>query len=199
MVCKVSGGHLNPAVTIALFSTGHISAVRSAFYIVAQCVGATVGAFCAKTVTSGFMPNGFVGANTVATGLNASTAMFAEMLLTTVLVRIVIAVLQKINTILYRSTLSCLLLAMTASLPDLLLSLLVSLFGLSILLAFRSTEPLSTLLVPLALLSLPTNGMTNGSFGLDQLLVVFLLLQFGRPSSSLNRKRSSNRISINYS
>lgn len=88
MVCKVSGGHLNPAVTIALFSTGHISAVRSVFYIVAQCAGAIVGAYCAQTVTLGFMPSGFVGANTVSSGLNASTAMFAEMLLTAVLVRI---------------------------------------------------------------------------------------------------------------
>jgi MIP family channel proteins len=40
----ISGAHVNPAVTIALWSAGKISTVRGAVYIVAQLLGAVVGA-----------------------------------------------------------------------------------------------------------------------------------------------------------
>jgi aquaporin TIP len=40
----VSGGHFNPAVTIAMLVAGRINAAKSLLYIVAQCLGATIGA-----------------------------------------------------------------------------------------------------------------------------------------------------------
>jgi MIP family channel proteins len=40
----VSGGHFNPAVTLALLTTGRIKAGNALGYIVAQCLGATVAA-----------------------------------------------------------------------------------------------------------------------------------------------------------
>lgn len=46
----VSGGHLNPAVTIALLITGKISLVRALLYIVAQCGGATAGSASLKAL-----------------------------------------------------------------------------------------------------------------------------------------------------
>ena len=41
----ISGGHLNPAVTVSLMATGRIDPVRGLMYIVSQCFGAIVAAF----------------------------------------------------------------------------------------------------------------------------------------------------------
>jgi MIP family channel proteins len=40
----ISGGHFNPAVTIAMLATGEIAITRAISYIVAQVLGATAGA-----------------------------------------------------------------------------------------------------------------------------------------------------------
>ena len=40
----VSGCHINPAVTAGLLFARKIGLVRAAFYVVAQCVGAVIGA-----------------------------------------------------------------------------------------------------------------------------------------------------------
>ena len=44
VIGHISGGHINPAVTIALWSAGKIATARGAVYIVAQLLGAVVGA-----------------------------------------------------------------------------------------------------------------------------------------------------------
>ena len=40
----MSGCHINPAVTIGLFVGRKIGAIASVLYIIAQCVGAVLGA-----------------------------------------------------------------------------------------------------------------------------------------------------------
>ncbi|KAJ3273405.1 Aquaporin-4 [Terramyces sp. JEL0728] len=82
MVARVSGGHLNPAVTVALASAGLISLTKAIFYIVAQCLGATAGALLAHLVTQGSL----VAYNEVAPGTAVGSAFLAEILLTFVLV-----------------------------------------------------------------------------------------------------------------
>ena len=47
---RISGAHINPAVTIGLAVRGHIDWITSLWYIVAQLVGALVGAFCIAVV-----------------------------------------------------------------------------------------------------------------------------------------------------
>jgi aquaporin TIP len=44
MFAAISGGHINPAVTVALWLNGSIDAVKGALYIVAQLIGAFLGA-----------------------------------------------------------------------------------------------------------------------------------------------------------
>lgn len=46
----VSGGHINPAVTVSMLITGKISLVRALLYIVFQCAGATAGTASLKAL-----------------------------------------------------------------------------------------------------------------------------------------------------
>ena len=47
----ISGGNLNPAVTLSLFLQGKMSLLRMACYIVAQCAGAIAGAYYARSLS----------------------------------------------------------------------------------------------------------------------------------------------------
>src|SRR5476649_781198 len=44
----ISGGHLNPAVTISLWSVKKINAKNAVAYVIAQCFGAVFAAFLIK-------------------------------------------------------------------------------------------------------------------------------------------------------
>ena len=50
----LSGGHINPAVSIAFFVTRKISFIRTILFVAAQVLGGTVAAFLLKALT----PNG---------------------------------------------------------------------------------------------------------------------------------------------
>ena len=72
----ISGGHINPAVTIAAFVTGKIKAAKGALYVIAQVVGAIAGAFLLKAV----IPNaqeGNLGAHGLSTAMEAESAGLA--------------------------------------------------------------------------------------------------------------------------
>ncbi len=43
-IAGISGGHINPAVTFAMIITGQMSVAKGAVYIVAQLIGAVIGA-----------------------------------------------------------------------------------------------------------------------------------------------------------
>ncbi|KAL4705007.1 hypothetical protein ACJJTC_009795 [Scirpophaga incertulas] len=47
----VSGGHINPAVTVGLAATGRVKAARAVLYIIAQCAGAAAGSGLLKAFT----------------------------------------------------------------------------------------------------------------------------------------------------
>lgn len=57
----ISGAHLNPAVTLGLLVNSQISALRCAFYILAQMLGA----IAASAVVNGYKPGESLGVNAV--------------------------------------------------------------------------------------------------------------------------------------
>ena len=50
-----SGGHLNPAVTIGLLATSRLDAMRAGVYVMAQILGAIVGAFVLRALMPGII------------------------------------------------------------------------------------------------------------------------------------------------
>lgn len=49
---NISGGHINPAVTVAMMATGRISPIDGLRYIFAQCLGAAVAGFALMVIFS---------------------------------------------------------------------------------------------------------------------------------------------------
>lgn len=60
----ISGAHINPAVTVAMVVTRKLSLAKAVFYLVAQCVGAIVGAAILLGVTPASVRGG-MGVTTV--------------------------------------------------------------------------------------------------------------------------------------
>lgn len=87
----ISGGHINPAVTIGLWVAGKIDAVSSAAYVVAQLAGAAVAAFALRLLLpeASWAPTAIGGA-AVAEGITVGSAIGIEAILTALLLVAVI-------------------------------------------------------------------------------------------------------------
>lgn len=55
---NVSGGHINPAVTLAMVATARIKVVPAILYIIAQCAGAIIAGFLLSYIFSGLTNTG---------------------------------------------------------------------------------------------------------------------------------------------
>ena len=55
MAANISGGHLNPAVTLGLAIGGNITIITGLFYWIAQLLGSTVACFLLQFVTGGLV------------------------------------------------------------------------------------------------------------------------------------------------
>ena len=87
-VGHISGGHFNPAVTLGLWSAGRCANKHVLPYIVAQVIGAVVGAGALYLIASGkagWVPNGFAsnGYGDLSPGKYGLTACFVAEALTT--------------------------------------------------------------------------------------------------------------------
>ena len=49
----ISGGHINPAVTIGMLITRKVSVARAVFFVIVQCIGAVIGSAILYGVTPG--------------------------------------------------------------------------------------------------------------------------------------------------
>ncbi|ODN03846.1 Aquaporin AQPAe.a [Orchesella cincta] len=90
----VSGAHLNPAVSIGLVAAGQCSILKAAFYIVAQCLGAIVGAAILQAVIPSPIQkaNPSLGLTTLNAEVDILQGLFLEAIITFVLVLTVCAV-----------------------------------------------------------------------------------------------------------
>merc|ERR1712216_460794 len=69
-VGHVSGGHINPAVSIALCATKKVSMVKCGCYVISQCLGAIIGAAILKGVLPSALGDGNLGATLVSSDLS---------------------------------------------------------------------------------------------------------------------------------
>lgn len=87
-IADVSGGHINPAVTAAFLVTRHISIIRAIFYMVAQVVGAIIGAAVLRAVTPDDN-RATLGTPSLADGVNTVQGFFVEYLITFIFVFVI--------------------------------------------------------------------------------------------------------------
>ena len=93
----ISGCHINPAISIAMFVAGKLSAKDTAFYVVFQCIGAIVGAGILYAIAvgtpafhigiNGLGQNGYDAASMG--GYNLTSALIAEIVLTFIFLLVV--------------------------------------------------------------------------------------------------------------
>jgi len=86
----VSGGHFNPAVTLAVWIMGKVTPMRAALYVVAQLVGAVGAGLALKAVfTNAWQPSN-VGTPALGAGISPMAGIGVEAVLTALLVLAVI-------------------------------------------------------------------------------------------------------------
>ncbi|RUS77374.1 hypothetical protein EGW08_014854 [Elysia chlorotica] len=88
MIGHVSGGHINPAVTIAMAVAMKISIIRAFLYVVAQILGAIVGGFILKGLTLS-PQNKNLAVTGLSDGVTQAQGFGMELILTFVLVTVI--------------------------------------------------------------------------------------------------------------
>jgi len=99
----ISGAHINPAVTVGMLVTGKIKAGDAAVYIIAQLIGAALGAFVLMTILKGMpgfsMGEWALGANGWGTGYqngyDTTSAFITEAVMTFLFLFVIFGVTSK--------------------------------------------------------------------------------------------------------
>lgn len=89
----VSGCHINPAVSFGSFIAGKMSMREMIRYIVAQCLGAIVGAFVLMTIVGG--TDAGLGANSFGGAYDLQASFTFEFIATALFVMVILATTQK--------------------------------------------------------------------------------------------------------
>lgn len=88
---RISGAHINPAVTFAMLVTGRIGIAKGVAYIVLQCAGAAAASLLLKSIIPEAAQGG-LGAHSLGNGISTSGAFILEVVLTFFLVWVVFSV-----------------------------------------------------------------------------------------------------------
>lgn len=95
-VGRISGGHVNPAVSLAMYINKKISSKDFCGYVVAQVLGAIVGSLCLLLIVNGLGMDKNLGANyygdNSATGASLIVALFTEIIATFIFVLAILGV-----------------------------------------------------------------------------------------------------------
>jgi MIP family channel proteins len=86
----VSGGHFNPAVTLAVWIMGKISPMRSTLYVVAQLIGALAAGLALRAVFADSWQASKIGTPALGAGISPMAGIGIEAVLTALLVLTVI-------------------------------------------------------------------------------------------------------------
>lgn len=89
----VSGCHINPAVSFGSFIAGKMSMKEMIRYIVAQCLGAIVGAFVLMTIAGG--TDGGLGQNVLSSSYDLQAGFTFEFIATALFVMVILGTTQK--------------------------------------------------------------------------------------------------------
>ena len=92
VIGNISGCHINPAVSLAFFMKGDLNKTDFIGYVIAQCLGAILGAVCLGvffTFDCGF------GANTLQPGVSVGSGFLAEVVLTCIFVLAILGVTSR--------------------------------------------------------------------------------------------------------
>jgi len=90
----ISGGNLNPAVSVGLLAGGQLSLLKCILYIISQCIGAVIGAGILYGVTPldvNKNPMGLLGSNYLSPGVPVMGGLVMELLMSMLLVLVVYA------------------------------------------------------------------------------------------------------------
>ncbi|PIK42959.1 putative lens fiber major intrinsic protein-like isoform X2 [Apostichopus japonicus] len=90
VTAHISGGHLNPAVTLAFFSLHKITLLRALMYVLAQMFGAVVGTGLIRAVTPTSI-NGELGPTVISSEISVGQGVLVEAVLTFQLVLTIFA------------------------------------------------------------------------------------------------------------
>lgn len=90
VTAHISGGHLNPAVTLGFFSLHKITLLRAVMYVLAQMVGAVVGTGLMRAVTPSDV-NAALGPTVINPEITVTQGLIVELILTFQLVLTIFA------------------------------------------------------------------------------------------------------------
>lgn len=88
----ISGGHVNPAVTIAMWATKRIKTPDAVGYIIAQLLGASVAAGALNAIFSFVPATAYLGVPQLANLISPTTGVLIEAILTGILVFVIFGV-----------------------------------------------------------------------------------------------------------
>ncbi len=86
----ISGCHINPAVTVGMCISGRMKWNEWIWYIVAQCIGAIIGAGVLSYIATGIFTSSSLGQNVINAWFSLPQAFVAEFIATMIFVRVVL-------------------------------------------------------------------------------------------------------------